>query len=113
MDFDDVMTFIGRFVVNGIIAIFFALIPTIIIMIVLWLLMIPFSIIFGASVPDIISSWIEQYTFKIIYLIMFIELMLEDYNKPNIKFFINKWFFRRKNKNSDNTSNNDNNFSNN
>jgi len=84
--FEKVVDFLGNVVVNGIVAIFVALVTCFVLGFVCALAMIPVSIIGGDSSAKAIQSFVDNWPwFRIIYAIVFFEMMVESYGFIGIK----------------------------
>ena len=83
--FDRLMDFLGRVIVNGIMAVFITMIMYFILGFTVFLAMIPVSIIGGENVEKLAQSFDNWPWFRIVYAIVFFEMMAESYGFAGVE----------------------------
>ena len=90
--FDKVFNFLVSVAINGFFAIFIAAFFYIILAIVFVFAMIPIAIIAGDNVANQIMNFAgNDFGYKIIYIVVFVSMMMDDLGIPNIKTAFKKW----------------------
>jgi len=85
---------------NGIKALVVALIFYLVSAVIFWLVMIPASIIGGEAVATTIECFVHDYVgYRVIYVIVFILMVLDDLGFPNFKTLIKRWWKKKKKSN--------------
>ncbi|MDP1718906.1 MAG: hypothetical protein Q8L24_00565 [bacterium] len=85
---------IGMFY-NGIVALFITIAVGFVLTTLLYLAMIPVAIIIGANAAHHISVTVGPLgsgLLTLLYAVIFISLMLDDFGIPNLKTFTKKWW---------------------
>ena len=94
------MNKIPGFIVNlamcGLFAVFIAIIPHIMLMIVCNLLMIPIEIMTEGMLKIPLDNWSYKYGYQIVYPLTLITMMLDEYDIPNPWGSLKNWWYKRK-----------------
>ena len=86
------LNFLVAIAVNGIVAIFVTVFVYVLFCIVFLFAMIPISIMAGEEVARSARNFVgEDLVFRIIYSIVFISMVMDDFGIPNIKTFFKRW----------------------
>src|SRR3989338_11297253 len=84
--------FLVRVAINGFLAIFIAAIFYFILALVFVFAMIPVSIIAGDGVAQKIMDFAgNDLGYKVVYAIVFISMMMDDFGVPNLKTALRRW----------------------
>lgn len=93
---EKIIDFLWKVGMNGLVAIFVAVVYYIIAALTLVVVMIPVSIIFGSAIAERILNFAgNDLGYKVAYILAFIMLMLDDLGVPNIKALYLRWKNRR------------------
>lgn len=87
---DKTFNFLGACAFNGIMALFYSVISFLVWCMVVAFACIPFSIVFGVVFDGITESLTGDVAFRVMYAVIFIALMLEEYHIASYKDVWNK-----------------------